>query len=188
MHTASPRPLTSAGLYSKVYKTAKALSCNYVSVLLFHRCDRLAWHGDASECNEGKRSVVAGWMQNKVFVDWGNSENYEWDFGYLGCAEAAVRKYKWCNVRCFTATYKNNGVFSLSTLAPYLTKLSKVNQENVERWMIWLTRVCQVAWRFERCRKISKLIAPYKIWRQEWINQLPHISLPGKVYTKMPRK
>ena len=34
---------TAAGLYNMVYETAKALSCNYGSALLFHRCDRLGW-------------------------------------------------------------------------------------------------------------------------------------------------
>jgi len=79
-----------------------------------------------------KRLVVASRMQSKVVVEWGNSESQEWDFGYLGRTEAAVRKYKWCNVRCFTATYKNKkfqrGAFLLSTLALHLTKLSKVTQ------------------------------------------------------------
>ena len=28
---------------------------------------------------------------------------------------------------------------------------------NLERWMVWLIRVCQLAWRFERVPKDSKL-------------------------------
>ena len=48
--------------------------------------------GDASNYNEDKRSLAAARMQNKVFVEWGNSESKEWDFGYLGRTEAAVRK------------------------------------------------------------------------------------------------
>ena len=40
---ASASYCTAAYLYSMVYATAKALSCNYGNVLLFHRCDRLAW-------------------------------------------------------------------------------------------------------------------------------------------------
>ena len=47
---------------------------------------------DASDYNEDKRSVVAARMQNKVVVEWDNSESMEWDFGYLGRTEAAVRK------------------------------------------------------------------------------------------------
>ena len=43
MRTASLPPLTVADLYSMLYETAKALSCNCGSVLLFHRCHRLAW-------------------------------------------------------------------------------------------------------------------------------------------------
>jgi len=31
--------------------------------------------GDESDCNEDKRSAVAGRMQNKVVVEWGNSES-----------------------------------------------------------------------------------------------------------------
>ena len=61
---------------------------HYGSVLLFHRCDRL----HASDYNKDKRSVVAARMQNKVVVEWDNSESMEWDFGYLGRTEAAVRK------------------------------------------------------------------------------------------------
>jgi len=34
---------TAADLYNMVYETAKTLQCNYGSVLLFHRCDRVAW-------------------------------------------------------------------------------------------------------------------------------------------------
>ena len=44
------------------------------------------------EYNENIRSVVAARMQNKVAVEWGNSESKEWDFGFLGRTEAAVRK------------------------------------------------------------------------------------------------
>jgi len=29
----------------------------------------------------------------------------------------------------------------------------KVNSGNLKRWMVWLTRVCQVAWRFGRVPK-----------------------------------
>jgi len=36
--------------------------------------------------------AAAARMQNKVVVEWGNSENEEWDFGYLGHTEAAVKK------------------------------------------------------------------------------------------------
>ena len=48
--------------------------------------------GDASDENEGKRSAVAARMQSKVVVEWGNNESLEWDFGYLGRTEAALRK------------------------------------------------------------------------------------------------
>jgi len=47
---------------------------------------------DASNYNEDKRSLAAVRMQNKVVVEWSNSESKEWDFGYLGRTEAAVRK------------------------------------------------------------------------------------------------
>jgi len=50
-----------------VYETAKALQCNYGSVLLFHIAIGLP--GDASDDNEGKRSAVAARMQNKVVVE-----------------------------------------------------------------------------------------------------------------------
>jgi len=73
---ASASYYTAADFYSMVYATAKALSCNYESVLLFHRCDRLAWRcNHASGYNENKRSVVAAPMQNKVVAEWGNSES-----------------------------------------------------------------------------------------------------------------
>jgi len=48
--------------------------------------------GDASNHDEDKRSAVAARMQNKVVVEWGNSESKDWDFGYLDRTEAAVRK------------------------------------------------------------------------------------------------
>ena len=63
--------------------------------------------GDASNNNKVKRSAVAARIQNKVVVEWSSSESKEWDFGYLGRTEATVRTQKWCNVRCFIATYKN---------------------------------------------------------------------------------
>ena len=76
--------------------------------------------------------AAAARMQNKVVVEWGNSENEEWDFGYLGHTEAAVKKKKLYNVRCFTATCENkkcqHGAFLSSTLASPLTELSKVFQ------------------------------------------------------------
>ena len=59
--------------------------------------------GDASDYNEDKRSAVAARMQNKVLVEWGNSESKEWDFDSLGCIEAVVRKYKWWR-HCFITT------------------------------------------------------------------------------------
>ena len=34
---------TVTDFYSMVYETAKVLPCDFGSVLLFHRCDRLAW-------------------------------------------------------------------------------------------------------------------------------------------------
>jgi len=43
MHTASASYYTAADLCNMVYETAKTLYCNYGSVLLFLRCDRLAW-------------------------------------------------------------------------------------------------------------------------------------------------
>jgi len=40
---ASASYYTAAELYNMVCETAKAFQCNYGSVLLFHRCDRLTW-------------------------------------------------------------------------------------------------------------------------------------------------
>ena len=40
---ASASYYTAADLYSMLYETAKALSCNYGNVLLFYRFDQLAW-------------------------------------------------------------------------------------------------------------------------------------------------
>jgi len=92
----------------------------------------IGWPGDASNYNEDKRLAVAVRVQNMVVVEWGNSECLVWDFGYLRRTEAAVRKYKWCNVRSFTATYENkifqHAAFLLSTLALHLTEPSKVFQ------------------------------------------------------------
>ena len=48
--------------------------------------------GDASNHNKGKRLAAAARIQNKVVVEWGSSESKEWDLGYLGRTEAAVRK------------------------------------------------------------------------------------------------
>ena len=123
-------------LYSMVYETAKGFKGNYGSVLLFHRCDRLAWPPDY---NKDKKSAVATRIQSKLIVEWGNSESQEWDFGYLGRTEAAVRKYKWCNVPCFVATYENknyqHGTFVLSTLPLHLTELQ--NWAKVFRQDVW---------------------------------------------------
>ena len=80
---------TAAHLYSMVYETAKAFYCNYGSVLLFWRCDRLSL---AMHQTEDKTSAVAARMQNKVVVEWGNSESKEWDFGHLCRTGEAVRK------------------------------------------------------------------------------------------------
>ena len=82
---------TAADLYSMVYEAAKALYCNYGSVLLFHRCDRLAWR--CIRLQWRKRAALAARMQSKLVDEWGNNyESSEWDFGYLGRTEAAVRK------------------------------------------------------------------------------------------------
>jgi len=63
-----------------------------------------------------------------------------------------------------------------------------VNQGNLERWMVWLTRVCQVAWRFGRVPKISKLIV--RIHKKgdgsDRTNRrgISLLSLPGRVHSK----
>ena len=64
---ASASHYTSVGLFSMVYETAKALSCNYGSVYCFTVAIGLP--GDASDYNEDKRSSVAARMQNKVVVE-----------------------------------------------------------------------------------------------------------------------
>jgi len=62
-------------------------------------------------------------------------------------------------------------------LNPSLKLIAKsliVNEGNLERWMIWLPRVCQVAWRFGRVPKVlANLPSPFTKGRQEWMNQLP---------------
>ena len=46
--------------------------------------------GDASDYNEDKRSAVADLQ--RAYQTRLSSESWEWDFGYLGRIEAAVRK------------------------------------------------------------------------------------------------
>jgi len=58
--------------------------------------------------------------------------------------------------------------------------------------MVWLTHVCQVAWRFITAPKDWQIDHPHtqKGW-QEWMYQLPGISLlslPGRMHVKMPGK
>jgi len=50
--------------------------------------------------------------------------------------------------------------------------------------MIWLNRVCQVAWRFGRVPKVSaNLASPFTKGRQEWMNQPPR-----HLFALFPRK
>ena len=113
------------------------------SILLFHRCHQLAWRCIKLQWRQKVGSCSA--HAKLDFVEWGNTE-----WGNNGCRvrqhwELGVRFWlfgphwnscekKWCNVRCFTATYKNKkfqrGAFLLSTLPPHLmlTELSKVFQ------------------------------------------------------------
>jgi len=48
-------------------------------------------------------------------------ETWECDYGDFGRTEAAIRKQKWCNVRCFAGTYENKklqyGAFHFSDIA-----------------------------------------------------------------------
>jgi len=64
---------------SVLLTVSKSRECNYGSVLLFHRYDRLSWRCIRSESdadqNEDKRSAVAVSMQNKVVVELSNSES-----------------------------------------------------------------------------------------------------------------
>jgi len=73
----------------------------------------IGFPGDASVYNERQKSVVAARMQNKVVVEWGNSESKKWDFGYLGRTEAYIRKWKLYNVRCYTAIYENKNILKM---------------------------------------------------------------------------
>ena len=70
-----------------------------------------------------------------------------------------------------------------------ITKILMVNQENLERWTVWLTRVCQVACRFGRVSKHWKIDYLHNKMgdRSEWTNcrGIPLLRLPGEVYVKM---
>jgi len=75
MRTASASYYTAAGLYSMLYETAKALSCGCENVLLFHRCDQLSWRCIKLQWRLSSAVAAPARMQNKVVVQWGNSES-----------------------------------------------------------------------------------------------------------------
>jgi len=69
---------TAADLYNMLYETAKALSCNYGNVLLFHRFDQLAWRCIRLQRRKKHQTTMktissavaaAARMQNKVVVE-----------------------------------------------------------------------------------------------------------------------
>ena len=93
-----------ADLYSMVYETAKELSCNYGSVLLFHRCDRLSWRCVRLQWRQ--KSAVAARMQNKLAVEWGNSESKVWAAVWAALKQISENKNDG-NVRCLSAIYEN---------------------------------------------------------------------------------
>ena len=86
-----------------------------------------------------KKSAVAVRMQNNVVVEKGDNESWVrfWLFG----PHWSSWSKKWCNVRCFAATYENkifqHVAFVFSTLAPHLTEQSKVFMRDVSTLHRW---------------------------------------------------
>ena len=80
---------------------------------------------------------------------------------------------------------------SISSVMPLLNPSLKliaksliVNYTYLERWIIWLPCVCQVAWRFGRVPRVSgNLPSQFTKGRQEWMNQLPR-----HLFALFPRK
>jgi len=114
----------------------KKLRKNFNAIMEVFYCFTVAigLPGDASDyCRRKKdrqlqRACKQRWLSSEATV----RATVEVRFRCLGGTEAAVGKQKWCNVRCFTRTYKNKnfqiGSFLLSTFSPHLTELSKVFQ------------------------------------------------------------
>jgi len=87
--------------------------------------------GNASDYNEDKRSAVAARMQNKVVVEWGNSESYGvwfWLFGPHGSSCQKIKTMQCVLFYCDLKKQFQHGAFLLSTLPAHLTELSKVFQ------------------------------------------------------------
>ena len=92
MRTALLQPVTILLQICTVWCTKLRKHFNAIVEVFYCFTVAIGLSGDASNYNEDKRSSVAARMQNKVVVEWGNSESKEWDFSYLGRTEAAVRK------------------------------------------------------------------------------------------------
>ena len=91
MRTASLRPLTILPQICTVWCTKLRKHLNAIAKVFYCFTVVIGLPGDVSDYNDDKRSAVAARMQNKVVVKWGNSERQEWDFGYMGRTEAAVK-------------------------------------------------------------------------------------------------
>ena len=126
---------------------------------------------DASDHIEGKRSAFAARMQNKVVVEGGNSESYgdlqkqkisTWCFPFVNISTSSDRTEQSFQAVCFDfAQVKASAKLCMNMLSDVavkseLKRIAKsliVNSGNLKRRMVWLTRVCQVAWRFGRVPK-----------------------------------
>jgi len=185
---------TAADLYSTVYETAKAFA---IMEVFYCFTVAIGLPGGVSDCNDGKMSVVAARMQNKVVVEWGNNEtrseiltiwaalkqmsenkndamcvvllrllktkNFNMVLSF--CQNCHLTWQNWAkffrrDVLTLLRWKLPQNCISISSLMPLLNPSLKVtaksliaNQENLERRVVWLTRVCQVAWRFGRAPK-----------------------------------
>jgi len=233
MHTASLPPLTillqictvrCTKLRKHFHAIVEVFYCFTVAIDLpgDASCIKLQWRQKVGSCSAHAKQG-------------GYRVRQQWELGvrFLGRTEAAVRKYKWCNVRCFTATYKNkkfqHSAFLLSTLAFHLTKLNKVIQAvcfdfaqvkasaeqcinkfsdaaaksdlkaNCEKFGSELRELGKLDGLADSCvsngmafskgaERLAKLIV--LIQKNEEFNYrgISLLSLPGRVYAKMPRK
>jgi len=110
-----------ADLCSLVYETAKALSCNYGSVLLFHRYDRLAWRCIRLQWRQkvGICSAYAKQGGCRVRQQWEQGVRF-WLFGPHWCRCQKIKMMAMCVISLRLMKTKNvqHGAFLFPTLAP----------------------------------------------------------------------
>ena len=120
-----------ADMYSLVYETAKALSCNYRSVLMFHRCGRLPWRCIRLQWRQKACSCSAHAKQGVCRVrQWWKQGVRFWPFGphWRRCQKIKMMAMCVALRRLMKTKNVQHGAFLLPTLLPHLAELSNVFQ------------------------------------------------------------